>query len=324
MTGEASAFRGPVVGAVDVGSNTIKVTVARPDAIGGIEELAIAAETVRLGAGLGTSGRLAEDRIEAALTVLCDFAGLARDHGATRLVGVATEATRRATNGPAFLQRVRSETGWDMTVISGDEEADLTFRGLAHSCDLTGLVVISDIGGASTELIVADSGVITTAWSVAIGSGTLTDTIVSADPPTVAELNACSRAAAACLATVSLPTKEPARLISVGGTAEYLAQLVGGAPSVSRAEIERALDMCRAQPSGLLAAILAIPPARARVLPSGIAVIRTLAGLLGSGQVEVAPSGIRTGLLLETFAAIVADGAAGENATCHAPGSDGI
>lgn len=316
MTREVVAFGGPVVGAVDIGSNTIKMTVARPGVRGGIEEIAIDAATVRLGAGLGTSGRLAEDRIEAALAALRDFADLARDHGATRLVGVATEATRRAVNGPAFIQRVRLETGWDVTAITGDEEADLTFRGLALEGDLSGLAVIADIGGASTELIVAEGGVVTTARSVAVGSGTLTDTFVRADPPTAIELDTCSRTAAASIGTVSLPPagspagSAAARLISVGGTAEYLALLVGGGPIVSRAEIERALDLCRTQPSALLATTLTIPPARARVLPAGIAVIRALAGLLGVAAVEAAPSGIRTGLLLDTFAAIAAGDAA--------------
>lgn len=316
MRREVVAFDGPVVGAVDIGSNTIKMTVARPGVRGGIEEIAIDAATVRLGAGLGTSGRLAEDRIDAALAALRDFADLARDHGATRLVGVATEATRRAVNGPAFIQRIRLETGWEVTAITGDEEADLTFRGLALEGNLTGLVVIADIGGASTELVVAEGGVVTTARSVAVGSGTLTDTFVRADPPTAIELDACSRTAAASIGTVSLPPAgspagSAARLISVGGTAEYLALLVGGGPIVSRAEIERALDLCRTQPSALLATTLTIPPARARVLPAGIAVIRALAGLLGVAAVEAAPSGIRTGLLLDTFAAIAAGDAAG-------------
>ncbi len=311
MTEEVAASPGPVIGAVDIGSNTIKLTIARPGTQGGIEEFVFAAETVRLGAGLRTSGRLAEDRIEAALGILHEYAALARDHDATHLVGVATEATRHAANGPAFLKRVRDETGWDVKVISGDEEAELTFRGLMHHGDLNGLVVVADIGGASTELIVADSGVIASARSVAIGSGILTDTIIRADPPTSAELDACSREAAERLAVVTMPT-EPTRLIAVGGTAEYLARIVNRQFAVGRNEIEQALDICRTQPSALLVTTLAIPPARARVLPAGIALIRALMDLLGSAEVEVAASGIRTGLLLETFAAIAANDAATE------------
>ena len=319
MIDEAMAIHEPVVGAVDVGSNSIKLTVARPGVSGGIEHLASAAAAVRLGAGLSTSGRLAEDRIEAALAALRDFADLARGHGATRLVGVATEATRRAANGAAFLERVRAETGWEVTSISGEEEADLTFRGVALHGDMAGRVVIADIGGASTELIVATGGVVTMAQSVAVGSGALTDTIVRADPPTHSELEACGRAAAASLDVIAVPPGTSVRLMCVGGTAEYLARLAGGGAVVDRDGIARALDLCRAQTSGELAATLAIPQARARVLPAGIAVIRALADLLHCDTVEVAPSGIRTALLLDTFAAIAAPKDAGAPVGHDAP-----
>ncbi|CAA9545957.1 MAG: hypothetical protein AVDCRST_MAG87-468 [uncultured Thermomicrobiales bacterium] len=295
-----------MVGAVDVGSNSIKLTVARPGLSGGIEELASAVAAVRLGAGLSTSGRLADDRIEAALGALHNFAALAREHGADRLVGVATEATRRAANGATFLERVRAETGWEVRAITGDEEADLTFRGVALNGDMHGRVVIADIGGASTELIVAEGGVVIMAQSVVVGSGTLTDTLVPSDPPTVAELAASARAAAARLDLIAVPTEAAVRLLCVGGTAEYLARLAGGGPVVDRAGIARALDICRARASMELALTLAIPQARARVLPAGIAVIRALADLLHCDQVEVAPSGIRTALLLDTFAEIAA------------------
>ena len=315
MIEEAMAIDEPVVGAVDVGSNSIKLTVARPGVSGGIEELASATAAVRLGAGLNTSGHLAEDRIDAALGALRDFALLAREHGANRLVGVATEATRRAANGAAFLERVRAETGWEVKSISGDEEADLTFRGVALHGDLAGRVVIADIGGASTELIVAEGGVVTMAKSVAVGSGALTDTIVRADPPTRSELDTCGRAAAASLDVIAVPPGTSVRLMCVGGTAEYLAQLTGDDAVVTRAGIARALDVCRARASAELAVTLAIPHARARVLPAGIAVIRALAELLYCDQVEIAPSGIRTALLLDTFAEIAAHKDAGVPAT---------
>ncbi|MBA2277136.1 MAG: hypothetical protein H0W06_05175 [Chloroflexia bacterium] len=300
----------PVVGVVDAGSNTVKLTVARPGRDGGVDELAAAAETVRLGAGLARSGVLAVDRIEAAMAALHDFAAIARRYGATRLVGVATEAIRRAANGPAFLDRVRAETGWEIAVISGDEEAALTFRGLALDVDLTGMVVVADIGGGSTEVIVAESGTIQHAHSTALGSGALTDALVPSDPPTAAELDACAVAATAVLAAIPLPTDGPVRLIAVGGTGEYLARLVSAAHHVGASEIAAALRLCREHPSHRLAMRLGIPPARARVLPAGIAIVRALADRLQPLRIEVARSGVRTGLLLATFAELDAANAA--------------
>jgi exopolyphosphatase/guanosine-5'-triphosphate,3'-diphosphate pyrophosphatase len=289
------------IAAVDIGSNTIKLTVANVTSEGDIEELASAAETVRLGLGMNISGRLADDRIDAALTALRDFANIAQQHNATRLIGVATEATRKAANGAAFLDRVRSETEWDVTVIDGDREADLTFRGISRNRDLTGTVLIVDVGGGSTELIEAQDGVVVRARSVPIGSGTLTDTHITSDPPTATELAACSRDVSNQFATISLPVSSSVRLIAVGGTAEFMAALVGRTTDMSIEEMDRSLLDCQEMPSSSLASTLGIAVARARVLPAGIVVLRTLARHLGVPAIDIAPSGIRTGLILETL-----------------------
>lgn len=294
----------PVIGVVDLGSNTIKLTVARPGQGGGIEELATAAETVRLGAGLAASGRLADDRVMAALATLRGFAALAREHGASRLIGVATEATRRASNGSAFLQRVRDETGWELRVISGDEEAALTFKGLSAEFDLSGGVVVADIGGGSTEIVQAEDGTITSAQSLQLGSGALTEAHLLADPPTSAEIAACTGAAEHALAGLSLTHGEALRLIVVGGTGEYLARLVSATRDLDAVQVEAALARCQERPADDLAARLGISPARARVLPGGITIVQALVKRIRPTRIEVARSGIRTGLLLETFASL--------------------
>ncbi len=293
---------GPVVAAVDLGSNSIKLTVGRPDGAEGVEALATASETVRLGAGVAATGRLADDRIEAALVALVRFAKVARKHGATRLVGVATEATRRAANGAAFLDRVRAETGWEIRPISGDEEAALTFRGLAATTDLAGSVVVADIGGGSTEVIVARDGAIGDARSLPLGSGSLTDRLVVSDPPTAAEVAACQAAAAEAIAPLPLPPGAEARLVVVGGTGEYLARLVPDPHAVDAAAVAAVLGLLERMPVAEVAATVGIPEARARVLPAGIAVVLALADRLNPTRVEVARSGIRTGLLLDAFA----------------------
>jgi exopolyphosphatase/guanosine-5'-triphosphate,3'-diphosphate pyrophosphatase len=299
---DASPESGPlVVGAVDIGSNSIKLTVATPDSSGGVEILETAVDTVRLGSGLGVSGRLADDRIDAALAALSTFGQMDRAHGATLLVGVATEATRRAANGEAFLRRVREETGWSVEVIDGNREAELTFRGVASQADVSGVVVIADIGGGSTELIVANDGEVVDARSLPIGSGSMTDRYLPSDPPTAGELDCAAESVSAQLGTWTVRRDSQVRLIVVGGTAEYLARTIGGGQCLAIAAVERALETCLSTPSAELAAQLAIPEARARVLPAGIAVIRALMTRLAVAEVEVAASGIRTGLVHETL-----------------------
>ena len=297
--------RESVVGAVDVGSNTVKLTVARRAPDGTLDVLAEDAETVRLGAGVAARGSLAEDRVDAAMVALARFAATAGAMGATRLIGVATEATRRASNGPEFLRRVRDETGWDLLAITGDEEAALTFRGLALEVDLAGQVTVADIGGGSTEIIDAVDGEIQSAVSLRLGSGALTDLVDPADPPTTADIEACVTAALDTLASGGVHGGSGGRLIAVGGTGQYLARLVPDAHRVGTADIGRALDRCREVPAAALALRLGIQEARARVLPAGIAIVRALDQTVRPAHVQVARSGLRAGLLLEAFDAMV-------------------
>jgi exopolyphosphatase / guanosine-5'-triphosphate,3'-diphosphate pyrophosphatase len=304
-----------VVAALDLGSNTIKMTLGRRGPDGDLVEFGWASETVRLGAGVGATGRLADDRVAAALATLGRFAASARAQGAGRLVGVATAATRTAANGADFLAEVRA-LGWEIRAISGDEEAALTFRGLTRTVDPAGAVVVADIGGGSTEVIVATDGVVGFAASYPVGSGALTDRLVRADPPTADELAACRGAAADALAGAELPAGADAgadaggragspaartpRLVVVGGTGQYLVRLLGGQPPTAE-RVDRTLTDLTTVPSAELAVRLGIPELRARVLPAGIAVVASLADRLPGATITVAPSGIRTGLLLDAL-----------------------
>ena len=293
----------PTVAAIDIGSNSIKMALGRPDGEGGVTEFGWASETVRLGAGLDRTGRLADDRMDAALATLRRFADQARTQGATRLVAVATEATRAASNGEAFLRRVRDETGIEVRAITGDTETDLTFRGLAATADLSGAVVVADVGGGSTELIPARDGVRLGGGSLPIGSGRLTEQFVAHDPPTTGELSTCREAAAAAIAPrpelVRAAGPRP-RLLATGGTGEYLARLVGHEP-FSCDDAGRVLDRLTRISAADLAPLIGAAEARARVLPASIATVLAVAGASGAEEIATAASGIRTGLLLEAL-----------------------
>src|SRR5262249_4269834 len=129
-----------ILAAFDLGSNSIKMTVARRGPDNQVDDFIWRSETVRLGQGIEASGALAADRIAAAMDTLTRFAAEARTAGAARLIGVATEATRVASNGPAFVQRVVDELGIEIQTISGDQEARLTFLGLHGEVDLSGRI----------------------------------------------------------------------------------------------------------------------------------------------------------------------------------------
>jgi exopolyphosphatase/pppGpp-phosphohydrolase len=297
-------FQQKTAAAIDIGSNSIKMTIGRDNSEGGVDELDWASEVVRLGHGLDRVGLLNEERMDAAIETLTRFAARARERGATRIVAVATEATRAAANGTMFLDRVRDQTGIDVRVVDGQAEAALSFRGLAADTNLSGSVLVADIGGGSTELIAARDGVMQAAQSLPLGSGRLTERFIVADPPRPDELAACEAAAGAAIHLAQpfkLPPDTPTRLIVVGGTGEFMARLVTDSQHITPEAVRVVLAKLATLSAAELADEIEIPEARARVLPAGVAVVAAIAARLDPERIEISRSGIRTGLLLEAL-----------------------
>jgi len=293
-----------IIAAFDIGSNSIKMTLAWR-AGDGVHEFDWASETVRLGQGVDETGALAPDRIEAAMKALRRFSELARQQGATRLIGVATEAARAARNGQAFLDRVTAETGIELTAISGAREAELTFLGLDGVADLSGDVIVADIGGGSTEIILANDREVQFSKSFPIGSGRLTEQFVQNDPPRTDELDACRALAGRAFAGVPFDTVQNARLLITGGTGEYSFQMIPTGQRADARAIDRLLTEFMTVKAAELALQLAIAEARARVLPAGVAVVRSIVELAAPTEIQAAKSGIRRGLLLAAFAGTI-------------------
>ena len=290
------------IAAIDIGSNSVKMTIARANGAGGIDQLGWVSEVVRLGYGLDRTGLLDEERIEAAIATLTRFATQARERGATRIIAVATEATRAAANGAVFVDRVRQETGIDVRVLDGQDEAKLTFRGLMADMELTGSVVVADIGGGSTEMIGARDGVMHAARALPLGSGRLTDRLVDADPPRPEELAACETEADTVIRTAqpfALPFEVANRLIVVGGTGEFMARLIAEGQHIDLPAVRHVLAKLATLSAAELADEIGIPEARARVLPAGVAIVAAIASHFQPERIEISRGGIRTGLLLE-------------------------
>jgi len=319
-----------IAAAIDIGSNSIKMTIGRANHEGGVDQLDWASEVVRLGHGVDRTGLLDEERIEAAIETLTRFAAQARERGATRIVAVATEATRAAANGGTFLERVRDQTGIDVRVVDGQAEAGLTFRGLAADTDLSGSVLVADIGGGSTELIVARDGVMLSAQSLPLGSGRLTERCIGADPPRPEELAACELEADGVIRAtqpLGLAPDVPIRLMVVGGTGEFMARLITDDQHITLQAVRIVLARLSTLSAAELADEIDIPAARARVLPAGVAIVAAIASRLDPERIEISRSGIRAGLLLE---ALREEGiTSGDDSEAHAssteerPGNDG-
>jgi exopolyphosphatase/guanosine-5'-triphosphate,3'-diphosphate pyrophosphatase len=304
------------VAAIDVGTNTTLLLTAtlRPD--GGVTVLDERAEITRLGRGIGGDGNLGRQGIDRTLETLRGFADVARRHGA-RIAAVGTEALRRAPNAADFLAPAREILGADIEVIDGAREAALTFRAVTDSFPETrlgGLTVV-DIGGGSTEIVIADDGQVTFKVSLPLGSVRLTERFIRADPPGAAEVDAVGRAIDDALAEVPFPagSAAPAPLVGVAGTVTSLAAMVQALPSydaarvhgypLGRVDLAAQIDRLRGATEAERERIPGLDPRRADVILAGALILDRVARAAGVTEIRVSDRGIRWGLVYEMLPA---------------------
>jgi exopolyphosphatase / guanosine-5'-triphosphate,3'-diphosphate pyrophosphatase len=312
------------VAAIDVGTNTTLMLVARPRAGADPEVLVDLAEITRLGRGIGGDGRLSEEAIARTVAVLGRFAAVARQHDAA-IHAIGTEALRRAPNATEFLAPARAVLGVPVEVIDGEQEAALTFRAVAESFPAeiaSGQVMVIDIGGGSTEIIVAEAGDVTFRRSLPLGSVRLHERHVRSDPPLASEAEAIEREVAATLAGADEAfgrradddddgdhdTPAPL-LVGVAGTVTSLAAMNLGLKSYDPALVHgteltaAALDTQIGRLAGATQAererFAGLDPRRADVIFAGALLLRAILRRSGAGAVRVSDRGIRWGLFYE-------------------------
>jgi exopolyphosphatase/guanosine-5'-triphosphate,3'-diphosphate pyrophosphatase len=292
---------------IDIGTNTTLLLVARTAPA--VEVLTDRAEITRLGRGIGHDGALAPDAIARTLAVLRDYARLAHAQGA-RIAAVGTEALRRAPNAAAFLGPAAEILGVPVEVIDGEREAALTFLAVTTSfADLgPGRLIVVDIGGGSTEIVLASDGKAGYRVSLPLGSVRLTETYVRSDPPTAAEQTAITAAIDAAIASVPLPAP-PAALVGVAGTVTSLAamslELASYDPArvhgyrLSRADLARQVARLGAATQTERERMIGLDPRRADVILAGALILDRIAAAAGAAEIRVSDRGIRWGLLYE-------------------------
>jgi exopolyphosphatase / guanosine-5'-triphosphate,3'-diphosphate pyrophosphatase len=214
------------IGVVDVGTNTTRLLVA--DVAGGrVHELDRHSEVTRLGEGVDASGRLSDAAVDRVLAVLSDYRSRMDRLVVGTRVGVATSAVRDADNGDALLAPLRDELGIDTRTITGEEEARLTFLGATNGrAGGDGPVLVIDIGGGSTELVVGEPGSEPDFHvSTRAGSVRQTERHIKGDPPPPEEVADAADEVRAIVAT-DVPEevrRSVERGIAVAGTATSLA-----------------------------------------------------------------------------------------------------
>ncbi|MEV0951413.1 Ppx/GppA phosphatase family protein [Promicromonospora sp. NPDC050249] len=270
------------VAAIDCGTNSIRLLLADVDAAGNLTELDRRMEVVRLGQGVDRTGELAPEALDRTLAATRRYAAAIEAAGAQKVRFVATSATRDARNRDAFFDGVRSALGVEVEVISGDEEAQLSFRGAtgavaeAHA----GPFLVVDLGGGSTELVLG-TGSVDASVSMDVGSVRMTERHLHSDPPSSAEIAAARADVQAHLddAARAVPLAKTATLVGLAGSITTVTAHALGLTEYRRERVNQAelpvqvvLDSCAAlveAPRAERAAMGFLHPGRVDVIAAG-------------------------------------------------------
>jgi exopolyphosphatase / guanosine-5'-triphosphate,3'-diphosphate pyrophosphatase len=303
------------VAVVDIGSNSTRLLIADVDDHGATQ-LERRTNVTRLGDGVDQTGRLSDDAVSRVDSVLADYRKLIDEHNVEIVIGLLTSAVRDAANGDAFLARVRDVHGIEARVLTGHEEGRLTFLGATVDRGDREHVAVVDIGGGSTEIVIADDARVTFETSLPLGSVRLTERFVRADPPAAAEIDAVTRAIDAALAPVPFaPGAGPgtAPLVGVAGTVTSLAAMAQGLTSydpervhgyrLGRVDLGRQIDRLRAATQAERERIAGLDPRRADVILAGALILEGVARAAGVAEIRVSDRGIRWGLAYEMLEA---------------------
>jgi exopolyphosphatase/guanosine-5'-triphosphate,3'-diphosphate pyrophosphatase len=296
------------LGTIDVGTNTTLLLVAEQGQDGQIRVLEDQAEVTRLGRGIGGDGQLGREGIERTLAALRTYASLAGKHQAP-LVAVGTEALRRAPNAQEFLGPAAAILGAPLEVIDGEREAALSFRAASDSFprEAAGTMIVVDIGGGSTEVIISRAGAVEFRRSLPLGSVRLTERHIRHDPAQDDEVAAVIADVSAALSAVSLPAE--AALVGIAGTVTSLGAMAQQLPSydaalvhgyhLTSAELDRLVAQLQHSTQAQREAMPGLDPRRADVILAGACILREITRRSGAQHVIVSDRGIRWGLLYE-------------------------
>jgi exopolyphosphatase/guanosine-5'-triphosphate,3'-diphosphate pyrophosphatase len=308
------------VAAIDCGTNSIRLLVADlppPDQVGeALTDLVRRMEIVRLGEGVDRTGRLSEAAIERTRVALADYAAQIRQLGAERVRMVATSASRDAANAADFTAMVLDTLGVPPEVVSGAEEAQLSYTGAVRGLptDTRPPYLVVDIGGGSTEFVVGHGrqpgavDIPLRAESVDIGCVRMTERHLRHDPPTSAEVGACAAdiTAAVDRALTAVSGVGAATLVGLAGSVTTVTALALDLPSyqperihhvqISYHRVAEVTEQLLAMPRAQRQALPVMHPGRADVIGAGALILRIVMERAGMSHVTASEHDILDGI----------------------------
>jgi len=301
----------PTFAAIDIGSNSVRLKIARLHA-GHLKEIHEDREVTRLGEGVFSSGLLAPEAMSETVRVLRRFNRSIQECGTDAVRVVATAALRDARNSHAFLEWVRSTTGWTIEIVSGLEEARLIHLGIISHARLgSSSVLLADLGGGSCELTLSREGKIRDTVSLPLGAVRLTGDFLKHDPPRKGEIKQLqgfvtreigriqNRVRAARVGTVIATSGTAAAL---AGAASHLARTNRRNIPVTREMMRRIVKLLTRMPLEQRKKVPGIGPRRAEIICAGAVAYAELLERCHLSAFRYSPLGLRDGILAQMAA----------------------
>ena len=298
--------------AIDIGSNSVRCLVADAAPGGSISTIERGLEITRLGEGMGKKQTISPEAGERTTAAVVRYVELGRRARAESFLLFGTAILREADNAQSFVDGVREKTGYEIRILSGEEEAEFVYRGVTRAISPPPSdALVIDIGGGSVEFITQATKGNLALKSIPIGCVRMTERFLRADPPRADELTSLRAHVARMLVQeVPLGGAPPARLFGAGGTITTAASLILGLAHYEPAKIHGCV-LSLAQVTGLAAKLSAMPldarrkapgleKKRADIIVAGLITLRRIMEFYGLNKNTVTDEGILHGAILES------------------------
>ncbi|MCU1496732.1 MAG: exopolyphosphatase [Acidimicrobiales bacterium] len=302
--------------AVDVGTNSLHLVVARTTEGDRFEVVSREKEMVRLGSGSTDMKELSSGAVERAVAALDRFRRIAESHGAP-LRAVATSAVREAENREVLLRRARDEAGVEIEVVSGVEEARLIHLGVLQALEVFDRrILLCDIGGGSTELLLGERGEVLASVSLKLGAVRLTNRFFATGTLHPSAVDSCRRHVQEVLSSFDRPVREIGceQVIGSSGTIEQVLRLARGLAGeeplrtlngalLTRKQIGQVVEAAIAgRRDGTTSDLVDLDPKRADILLAGVLVLEGVVKRFGIKELAISEYALREGVFLDTIA----------------------
>ncbi|MDD4775583.1 MAG: Ppx/GppA phosphatase family protein [Syntrophomonas sp.] len=285
-----------IYGAIDIGTNSCRLLIAEPHPESGLKTIARELATTRIGAGVSRDGEINTEAMDRTLDCLCRFTERLQEHKVECCRAVATSAVREASNHQEFMQRVREAAGMVVEIISGEEEASLSYAGAEQGLPNIYSPLVIDLGGGSSEFICPEIGL---RLSLPIGAVRAWEADMS-----VAQIYQSLQSLAAWREK-AMVTDHP--VVFVGGTASSLVALKKGLPeyrtewvhgeTLLREDVADLYNLLEALPLELRRRLPGLQPERADIINKGALITLMIMDRIGADRIIVSESDILDGII---------------------------